>query len=211
MMPCYNNLVLFDPAEEAGKRLSTLIGELAEKWAWEDGGKALVFHLRKGVRWHDGQPFSAKDVKYTFDVIREAPGAPAKLRVNPRKLWYENVASVDTPDADTVIFRLKRPQPSLLLDAGALATPRSIRPMCRLPSCAPSASGTGPFKLKEFRPGEYIDLVKNPDYMIKGRPYLDGIRYRNHQGAGDAILRACRRDGWTSRTRRSWRGRSPRA
>ena len=175
MMPCYNNLVLFDPLKKQ-ESVQTLIGELAEKWAWEDGGKALVFHLRKSVKWHDGQPFSSKDVKYTFDVIREVPGAQAKLRVNPRKLWYENVASVDTPDPDTVIFRLNRPQPSLLLMLGsgyAPIYPAHVAPAELRTRCV----GTGPFKLKEFRPGEYIELVKNPDYMIKGRPYLDGIRY----------------------------------
>src|SRR3990172_9137218 len=94
MMPCYNNLILFDPLKKQ-ESVNTIIGELAEKWAWQDGGKSLVFHLRKGVKWHDGQPFSSKDVKHTFDVVREAPEAPAKLRVNPRKLWYENVVYID--------------------------------------------------------------------------------------------------------------------
>ena len=194
MMPCYNNLVLFDPLKKQ-ENVGTLVGELAEKWAWEDGGKALAFHLRKGVKWHDGQPFSSKDVKYTFDVIREAPGAPAKLRVNPRKLWYENITSIDTPDADTVIFRLKRPQPSLLLMLAAGYSPiypAHVPPAELRTKCV----GTGPFKLKEFRPGEYIDLVKNPDYMIKGRPYLDGIRYLiiKERGTRYSALQAGRLD-----------------
>ncbi len=98
MMPCYNNLVLFDPLKRQESQ-STIIGELAEQWAWQDGGKALVFHLRKGVKWHDGQPFSSKDVKYTFDIVREAPGEhPPSCGSIPRKLWYENVASIETPD-----------------------------------------------------------------------------------------------------------------
>ena len=67
------------------------------------------------VKWHDGQPFTAQDVKYTFDVVREAPDAAGKLRLNPRKDWYANVEAIETPDAYTVVFRLKRPQPSLLL------------------------------------------------------------------------------------------------
>ncbi|HEX7628734.1 MAG TPA: ABC transporter substrate-binding protein, partial [Candidatus Methylomirabilis sp.] len=194
MMPCYNNLVLFDPLKKQ-ENIGTLVGELAEKWAWEDGGKALAFHLRKGVKWHDGQPFSSKDVKYTFDVVREAPGAPAKLRVNPRKLWYENITSIDTPDADSVIFRLKRPQPSLLLMLAAGYSPiypAHVPPAELRTECV----GTGPFKLKEFRPGEYIDLVKNPDYMIKGRPYLDGIRYLivKERGTRYSALQAGRLD-----------------
>jgi len=175
MMPCYNNLVLFDPLKKQ-ESMRTIIGELAEKWAWQDGGKSLVFHLRKGVKWHDGHPFTSKDVKHTFDVVREAPEAPAKLRVNPRKLWYENVIYIETPEPDTVIFRLKRPQPSLLLmlaSGYSPVYPAHVPPAELRTKCV----GTGPFKLKEYRPGEYVELVKNPDYMIKGRPYLDGIRY----------------------------------
>ena len=61
------------------------------------------------MKWHDGQPFTSKDVKFTFDVVREAKDAPAKLRLNPRKEWYGNVEAIETPDASTVVFRLKRP------------------------------------------------------------------------------------------------------
>jgi peptide/nickel transport system substrate-binding protein len=194
MMPCYNNLVLFDPLKKQ-ESVNTIIGELAEKWAWQDGGKSLVFHLRKGVKWHDGQPFTSKDVKHTFDVVREAPETPVKLRVNPRKLWYENVVFIETPTPDTVIFRLKRPQPSLLLMLAsgyspvypAHVPPAELRTKCM---------GTGPFKLKEYRAGEYVDLVKNPDYMIKGRPYLDGLRYViiRERGTRYSAIQAGRQD-----------------
>ena len=143
MMPCYNNLVLFDPLKQR-ENVDTLIGELAERWVWQDGGRTLAFSLRKGVKWHDGQPFSSKDVKFTFDVLREAPGAPAKLRVNPRKLWYENVADIDTPNADTVMFRLTRPQPSLLLMLAAGYSP--IYPAHVPPAeLRTKCLGTGPF------------------------------------------------------------------
>ncbi len=194
MMPCYNNLVLFDPFKKQ-ENVGTVIGELAERWEWRDGGKALLFHLRRGVKWHDGQPFSSTDVKFTFDVVREAPGAPAKLRVSPRKLWYENVASIETPDAETVIFHLKRPQPSLILMLAAGYSPvypAHVPPAELRTKCL----GTGPFKLKEYRQGEYIDLVKNPDYFIKGRPYLDGIRYViiRERGTRYAGIQAGRQD-----------------
>jgi peptide/nickel transport system substrate-binding protein len=194
MMPCYNNLILFDSLKKEENE-KTLIGELAEKWAWQDGGKALTFTLRKGVKWHDGQAFTSKDVKYTFDVLREAPGAPAKLRVNPRKLWYENVAEIETPSPETVIFRLRRPQPSLLLMLAAGYSP--VYPAhVPLPDLRTKCVGTGPFKLKEYRPSEYVDLVKNPDYFIKGRPYMDGIRYLiiKERGTRYAAIQAGRQD-----------------
>ncbi len=83
-MPCFNNLVLFDPLKKT-ESVDTIIGELAEKWSWQDNYRNLVFFLRKDVKWHDGQPFTSKDVKFTFDMLHEAPDAPVKLRINPRK------------------------------------------------------------------------------------------------------------------------------
>jgi peptide/nickel transport system substrate-binding protein len=112
--PCFNNLVFFDPLKKV-ESMDTIIGELAEKWSWQDNYRNLVFFLRRGVKWHDGKPFTSKDVKFTFDMLREAPDAQAKLRINPRKDWYANIQQIEAPDPHTVIFHLKKPQPSLLL------------------------------------------------------------------------------------------------
>jgi len=175
MMPCYNNLVLFDPLKKQ-ESANTITGELAERWSWQDDGRTLVFFLRQGVKWHDGQPFTAKDVKHTFDTVREAPGITQRLRVNPRKLWYANVESIEARDPHTVVFRLKHPQPSFLLmlaSGYSPVYPSHIPPAELRTKCV----GTGPFKLKEYRPGELLDLTRNPDYFIPGRPHLDGIRY----------------------------------
>src|SRR5215472_14693385 len=174
-MPCFNNLVVFDQLKRQ-ESLDTLVGELAEKWSWQDNYRNLVFFLRKDVKWHDGKPFTSKDVKFTFDMVREAPDAPAKLRINPRKDWYANVEAIETPDAATVVFHLKRPQPSILMMLASGYTPIYA-------AHVPAASyrtgcvGTGPFKLKEWRKGEFVEYVKNPDYFVKGRPYLDGLKY----------------------------------
>jgi peptide/nickel transport system substrate-binding protein len=173
--PCYSNLMYFDPSKKQ-ESMDTLQPELAEKWSWQDNYRNLVFLLRKDVKWHDGQPFTSKDVKYTFDVIRGAPDAPAKLRVNPRKLWYENVEAIEAPDRHTVVFRLKRPQPSLLLMFASGYSP--IYPAhVPIADVKTKCIGTGPFKLKDYRPGEYVEYVRNPDYFIRGRPYLDGIKW----------------------------------
>src|SRR5215472_2338395 len=174
-MPCYSNLVLFDPFKPR-ESAETVQPELAEKWSWQDDYRNLVFFLRKNVRWHDGQPFTSKDVKYTFDVVREAKDAPARLRLNPRKEWYANIDAIETPDPYTVIFRLRRPQPSLLLMLASGYSPvyaAHVNPADYRNTCV----GTGPFKLKEWRKGEYIEYVKNPDYFVKDRPYLDGLKY----------------------------------
>src|SRR5438094_5718573 len=121
-MPCLNNLVLFDPLKKTESE-DTIIAELAEKWSCQDNCRNLVSFLRKGVKWHDDQPFTSKDVKFTFDMLREAPDAAAKLRINPRKDWYANVQNVEAPDPHTVICHLTRPQPSLLLMLASGSTP----------------------------------------------------------------------------------------
>src|SRR5437762_10726098 len=144
-MPCFNNLVVYDPAKKT-ETLDTIVGDLAEKWSWQDNFRNLVFFLRKGVKWHDGQPFTSRDVKFTFDMLREAADAPAKLRINPRKDWYANVEAIEAPDPSTVVFRLKKPQPSLLLMLASGYTPvyaAHVPPASYRTGCV----GTGPFKL----------------------------------------------------------------
>ena len=174
-MPCLSNLVLFDPLKPTHS-LDTIIPELAERWSWQDGYRKLVFFLRKDVKWHDGRSFSAADVKHTFDILRETPDSPHKLRLNPRREWYANVEGVDALDPATVVFRLKRPQPSLLLMLASGYTPiyaAHVSPAAYRMGCV----GTGPFRVKEWRKGEFVEYVRNPEYFVKGRPYLDGLRY----------------------------------
>ncbi|MDO8478168.1 MAG: ABC transporter substrate-binding protein [Candidatus Rokubacteria bacterium] len=192
--PCYSNLVLFDPFKPL-ETAETVIPELAERWSWQDNYRNLVFFLRKNVRWHDGKPFTSRDVKYTFDVVREAPDAPTKLRLSPRKDWYANIEAIEAPEPYTVIFRLKRPQPSLLLMLASGYSPV-------YPAHVPVADlrqrcvGTGPFKLKEYVRGQMIEMERNPDYFVPNRPYLDGIRYPviTERGTRLAALQAGRLD-----------------
>ena len=193
-MPCLSNLVLFDPLKTTHS-VDSIIGELAERWSWQDNDRSLVFFLRTGVRWHDGKPFSAKDVKFTFDLLRESPDAPAKLRINPRRDWYANLEAVDAVDPQTVVFRLKRPQPSLLLMLASGYTPiyaAHVPPASYRTGCV----GTGPYKLKEWRKGEFVEYARNADYFVKGRPYLAGLRYLiiGERGTATAALQAGRVD-----------------
>ena len=203
-LPCFNNLVFFDPAKPT-ESMDTIVGDLAERWSWQDNYKNLVFFLRKDVKWHDGKPFTSKDVKFTFDMLRETSDAPAKLRINPRKDWYANIEHVEAADPHTVVFRMKRPQPALLMMLASGYTPvyaAHIPPAQYRTSCI----GTGPFKLKEWRRGEFVEYVKNPDYFVKGRPYLDGLKYVVivERGTRTAALQAGQLDtacpGETSKT-----------
>src|SRR5438445_6911021 len=85
LMGVFNNLVLFDQ-HVAQNSLASIVPDLASEWSWDETGAALTFHLRHGVKWHDGKPFTAADVKCTWEAL--AGRAPEKFRVNPRKSWY---------------------------------------------------------------------------------------------------------------------------
>jgi peptide/nickel transport system substrate-binding protein len=192
MSPCYSNLVYFHPLKSL-ESADTVIPELAERWSWQDNYRSLVFFLRRNARWHDGKPFTSRDVKYTFDMVRQAPDAAAKLRLSPRKDWYATVEAIEAPEAHTVIFRLKRPQPSLLLMLASGYSPV-------YPAHVPVADlrqrclGTGPFRHKDYARGQVLELERNPDYFIPDRPYLDGIRYTiiGERGTRLAALQAGR-------------------
>jgi peptide/nickel transport system substrate-binding protein len=192
MSPCYSNLVIFDPLKPLDSA-ETVIPELAERWSWQDNFRNLVFFLRKNVTWHDGRPFTARDVKHTFDMVREAPDSAVKMRTSPRKDWYANVEAIETPEPHTVVFRLKRPQPSLLLMFASGYSPV-------YPAHVPIADlrqrcvGTGPFRHKEYLRGQLIELERNPSYFVPDRPYLDGIRYTiiRERGTRLAALQAGR-------------------
>src|SRR6516164_691171 len=164
MMAVMNNLVLFDP-HVAQNSLSDIVPELATDWAWDEDGTRLVFHLRQGVNWHDGMPFTAADVKCTWDLVQGK--SAERLRVNPRKAWYNNLVEV-VPNGDhEVTFVLKRPQPAFL---ALLATGMSPVYPCHVSPAQMRQRpiGTGPFKFVEFKPNESIRLVRNPDYWKPG-------------------------------------------
>jgi peptide/nickel transport system substrate-binding protein len=172
-MAVFNNLVLYDQAVPQNT-LATIRPELAESWSWDAAGTALTFKLRQGVKWHDGKPFTAADVKCTWDLL--AGKATEKLRVNPRKSWYRNLDDVSVDGDYQVTFRLKAPQPSLLALLASGASP--VYPCHVSPSqMRQRPIGTGPFKFVEYKPNEGIKLSRNPDYWKPGRPYLDAIEY----------------------------------
>ena len=104
IMAVMNNLVLFDQHVKQNS-LSDIVPDLATDWIWDEDGTRLVFHLRQEVKWHDGKPFTAADVKCTWDQVQGK--SAEQLRVNPRKAWYTNLSEV-VPNGDyEVTFHLK--------------------------------------------------------------------------------------------------------
>lgn len=167
MAPCYNQIVQFDPLDP-----SKIVPDLAERWEMAPDGKSYTFFLHKGVKFHDGKLLTSADVKVSLDRIREPPSGV----VSPRAGAFAAVEDIQTPDEFTVVIRLSRPNPSLLdnLAQGWMAIyPKHV--LEKEGDMKKAVVGTGPFKLKRYTRGVSIELEKNPDYFVKGRPYLDGI------------------------------------
>src|ERR1700750_1826488 len=110
-MGVFNNLVMFKQ-DEKQNRPEFIVPDLAQSWSWNSDNTRLSFRLRQGVKWHDGQPFTANDVKCTWDML--AGQSAEKLRVNPRKAWYRNLDDVRIDDDYAATLVLKRSQPALL-------------------------------------------------------------------------------------------------
>jgi peptide/nickel transport system substrate-binding protein len=156
----FNKLVAFDAD-------SRLYPDLAESWTVGEGGLSYTFQLRRGVRWHDGQPFTAADVRWTFERMARQPGlADGAIR---------RIERIETPDDATVVIRLREPWApflSTLAWYGAFILPRhdpdglaANRPV-----------GTGPFQLGEWVRGQRLVLRANRKFFRPG-PWLDRIVY----------------------------------
>ncbi len=173
MMAVFNNLVIYDQHVRQNSPQS-IVPELATGWSWNEEGTELTMPLHQGVKWHDGKPFTAADVKCTMALLQGT--AKEKLRINPRKSWFDNLSEVTAKGDHEVTFHLKRPQASFLAMLATGWTP--IYPCHVSPAqMRLHPIGTGPFKFVEFKPNEVIKVARNPDYWKPGRPYLDGIEY----------------------------------
>src|SRR5262249_47808076 len=168
--PCYSTLLQIDPYH-----YPKIIGDVATEWKIAPDGLTYTFKVRHGIRFHDGSPLTSADVKATYDKIVFPPAGVRSIRRNT----YAAVATIEAPDATTIVFKLKHPSASLLDN---LASPWNvIYPKKYLDSdpnyFKTNIVGSGPFKFKTRTPGATFDGERNPDYFIKDRPYLDGYKF----------------------------------
>lgn len=162
----YDGLLTYNSETEAQPAL-------AESWQVSEDGKSITFNLRKGVTWHDGEPFTSADVQFTFmNVLKE---------FHPRGVNnFRELIAVDTPDDHTAIFRLTGPAPYIMRILSSYESP--IVPKhafgqqdVREYDMANTPIGTGPFKFVEWQRGQYMRFDRNEDYWQDGLPYLDRI------------------------------------
>lgn len=183
-MGIFNNLIVFDQSISQNS-LETLRPDLATGWSWNGDRTRLVLQLRQGVRWHDGRPFTAKDVACTWNYQIEK--SSARLRANPRQSLYKNLERIETNGDFEVTFHLKRPQPAFPVLLGGGVSP--VYP-CHVPPDVMRRHpiGTGPFKFMEFKPNQFVRVARNSDYWKPGRPFLDAIEWTIMRSTGTAML-----------------------
>ena len=162
----YNGLLRYD------KNLR-LEGVLAESWDISDDNLTITFHLRKGVKWHDGAPFTSADVLFTYQMYID-PQVPTSYAED-----FKQVARAEAPDPHIFRVTYREPYAPALESWSTPIHPRHLlegldvtkSPLGRAPI------GTGPYHLVEWKPGEKLVLEANPDYF-EGRPYIRRVLYR---------------------------------
>ena len=155
-----------------------IIGELAESWTFSQDCLDLTFNLRRNVRWHDGRPFTAADVVFTYETMIH-PKTPTAYRED-----FKAVAEVAAPDPYTLRVRYKQPYAKALQSWGLWMLPRHLLEsyvregrLREAPQNRSNPVGTGAYRFGEWKPGEKVVLVANPDYF-EGRPHLGRVVYR---------------------------------
>jgi peptide/nickel transport system substrate-binding protein len=170
--PAYNCLIRTSPYDPKGQEV---IPELAHSWEMSDGGKTITFHLHKGVKWHDGTPFSSADVKYTIERIMNPPEG----MVSPRgPVFKALIERVEAPDPDTVVVYGRGPSKLLLTIFASgwnMIIPKHVVEKDPVNALKTQVVGTGPFRLKEPPTTSLWKYERNPDYFQKGLPFLDEI------------------------------------
>jgi peptide/nickel transport system substrate-binding protein len=168
--PLYSTLLQLDPYH-----YPNVVGDVATEWKTTPDGLTYTFKIRSGIHFHDGSPLTSADVKATYDKIISPPAGVRSVRKNA----YTEIERVETPDASTVVFKLKFPSASLLAN---LASPWNVIFPKKYLDQDPNyfkthVLGSGPFKFKGYTRGSTFEGERNPDYFVKGRPYLDGYKF----------------------------------
>ena len=180
--------IVFDRLLNADTSLTPTDGSLAESYEVSEDGKTITFTIRDGIKWHDGQDFTAEDVAWTFKYYPTVPGANAVMTD------VMNDASSITVDGNKVVFQFNNPQPNAL----TIFSQWAVLPKHCLENVAPEnfaadtfwqkPIGTGPFKVETVKLGEYTILTRNKDYFIPGTGNIEKIYMYPSTDAGDENL-----------------------
>ena len=146
---------------------------LAKSWSVSPDAKTVTFNLQEGVKFHDGKPFTSADVQFSvMEVLK---------KVHPRgQNTFRAVTAVDTPNAQTAVFRLSEPAPYMMMALSSYESPIVPKHIfgegdIKAHPAANTPVGTGPFKFVEWQKGQFMRFDRNPDYRKPGLPHLERI------------------------------------
>ncbi len=178
---------MYEPMMIFNKATGELVPWLATDYNWNADNTTLTFKIRQGVKWSDGQPFSAKDVIFTFDLLKNNPA----LATVATSILTDFVESYSAPDENTVEIKFKTVHTPALYDlANQLIVPEHIWKDVKDPVTFTNENpvGTGPFtEVTRFEDQIYV-VEKNPYYWQAGKPYFQGLRYPAYPGNDQANL-----------------------
>ncbi|MBZ0139682.1 MAG: ABC transporter substrate-binding protein, partial [Pseudorhodoplanes sp.] len=167
--PHYNTLLKFD--EPSYPKVK---GDLAQSWTVSPDGLTYTFKLKPNIKFHDGSAMTSADVKATYERIANPPTGVVSIR----KAAYEDIAAIETPDPQTVVFKLKARNASMLTNFASpwdcIYSGAKLKDDPKFPE--KNVMGTGPFKFVEHAAGSHWVGERFADYFEKGKPYLDGYR-----------------------------------
>lgn len=158
---------------------------LAERWDLSPDNRSVTLYLRKDAVFHDGKPVTAEDVKFSIETIRDN---------HPFKTMYGPVNAVTLSDPHTAVVRLSEPHPALLLAMSTSLTPIIPKHIfgdgidVKIHPRNTNPVGSGPYKLVEFKPGEFIVMERFEKFFIKGAPKLDRIIVREFKDSSSMML-----------------------
>jgi peptide/nickel transport system substrate-binding protein len=167
--PHYNTLLKFDEPNYPKVK-----GDLAQSWEVSPDGLTYTFRLKPNIKFHDGTPMTSADVKASYERISDPPQGVVSIR----KAAYEDIASIETPDPQTVVFKLAARNASMLTNFASpwdcIYSAAKLKADPKFPE--KNVLGTGPFKFVEHAAGSHWIGDRFADYFEKDRPYLDGYR-----------------------------------
>ena len=185
VMGVFNNLVMYkQDVPQSG--MQSIVPDLASEWSWDEDKTQLTFRLREGVKWHDGKPFTAKDVKCTWDLL--AGKSSEKLRINPRKAWYRNLEEVAANGDLRGHLSPEAAAAGLYRACSPPAFRRSIRATFRRATCVSIRSAPARSNSSSSSQTSRSRSRRNLDYWKKGQPYLDGIEYQIIKNVSTGVL-----------------------
>lgn len=167
--PLYNGLLTFDVYDD-----SKIVGDLAERWEVSEDNKRITFTLHKGVKFHDGSPFSCADAKYSLDKLAD-PKRSYSVFIAILEPVFESVSCAND---HTLVMNLKKPSAAIL---AFLANAHTVMMKAGIAEQFDAKDpkfliGTGPFKFKSFTSGVEFRAERNPEYWKSGLPHLDGYQ-----------------------------------